>query len=627
MPNITSKKAFKMFERSLLYIILTIACLAPLPFGSDRPLPLAIIIFINGLLGIYWGVYAIKDHKIIHIPIRKIKWPAILIATVVCWIIIQLMPLNLNHISSTFWQELNELIPGARIYGSISVNPVESLSNLSKILSYIIIFWLSLQLAHNIKNAKTILLAIAASGAAYAIYGIFINSFDIDKVLWLNKVAYTDSVTATFINRNNYATYAGITLITSLALFIDNLFDKGAYKASFNAEILRRTFTVSLPYLLMVLINLTALLLSNSRAGIFSSLVGVFAFMLLNSFYGSGKKSRKIITITYLLLVPLFIIVFTAASYKPGERLSQIGSDAGLRGAIYSITANAIKDTPFLGVGLGGFTDIFKVYRNESIPIWMDTLTDHAHNSYLELALELGIPASLILITAFGIIFIQCFKGLKNRRKNNHIPAIAISSTILISTHALFDFSAQIPAIMIAFLVILATGLAQSYSSRKNLIEYKKHRIILATAAITIGCVLALSAIWQSYIFSSGENANGYKKRGIENIELAFNNNLTAEERIELLSESEKYFQRSLEFVPTDAYNTAYLAYTKILLNNDSRQISKFLATSINNNFYDKNLIRFRLQLIPIIEAGANEQEMEIFNRQLKTSTQGNTNK
>jgi O-antigen ligase len=68
------------------------------------------------------------------------------------------------------------------------------------------------------------------------------------------------------------------------------------------------------------------------------------------------------------------------------------------RQAIWRTTGQAVADSFPFGTGLGSFAEVYRLYEN---PETVDsTYVNHAHNDYLELALELGL-AGLVLIVLF----------------------------------------------------------------------------------------------------------------------------------------------------------------------------------------------------------------------------------
>ncbi|WP_169776431.1 O-antigen ligase, partial [Escherichia coli] len=68
---------------------------------------------------------------------------------------------------------------------------------------------------------------------------------------------------------------------------------------------------------------------------------------------------------------------------------------------VFVMVVDAIKTSPWTGIGLGTFQDVFPAYRTGDLT--SRGLWDKAHNSYLENALELGIPAMLALHLAIGL--------------------------------------------------------------------------------------------------------------------------------------------------------------------------------------------------------------------------------
>src|SRR5438128_16110 len=109
-------------ERHILHALIAIICLAPLPFGSDRPLPMAIITTVIGALSIYWGIFAAKEKIFVRISLGRIKLVAIAIGIVLLFALLQIIPFNITAISNEFWSAAQQFSPGQKIRSSISVN-------------------------------------------------------------------------------------------------------------------------------------------------------------------------------------------------------------------------------------------------------------------------------------------------------------------------------------------------------------------------------------------------------------------------------------------------------------------------------------------------------------------------
>ncbi|MCC7367569.1 MAG: O-antigen ligase family protein [Chloroflexi bacterium] len=76
-----------------------------------------------------------------------------------------------------------------------------------------------------------------------------------------------------------------------------------------------------------------------------------------------------------------------------------------------------LRDYPFLGVGPGNYPTAYERYY---IPPWREAL-GHAHNYYLNMAAEAGIPGMLALLLVLGM----AFRGLKRRIQATSPSALA----------------------------------------------------------------------------------------------------------------------------------------------------------------------------------------------------------
>ena len=89
-------------------------------------------------------------------------------------------------------------------------------------------------------------------------------------------------------------------------------------------------------------------------------------------------------------------------------------------------------------------------------------------NTYLELLLELGIPAALLLLFGLGWIVAHCARGALTRKRDQHAANIAVGASVLVGLHALVDFSIQLQGVALSYAALLGAGYAQSWSSREN---------------------------------------------------------------------------------------------------------------------------------------------------------------
>lgn len=454
-------------KKLIFWPLLGIVLLAPLPFASVLQWAWAPIGLLIGLLLFAWCLVAILSPNAVTVPIGRIWAPVAFFAIAALWAAVQIAPFTPADWHHPMWTEAAALLDVEAI-SRVSVNPFETGSALLKLLTNAGVFWLALQFGADRNTAKSVFYAVALTGVFYAVYGLFIEFSGQQTVLWVEKQAYRENLTSTFINRNSYATYAGIGLVCLTAIILKrftklaerDLTQKQKLRLFVHAITEREWWII----LLWVVVG-TALFLSDSRAGVASTCLGLLVFIASMGFARDVSRSvrRKLGAAMLLAFVALFLVSGSTLSTRIGQLT---GPDTQLvRQAIYALSADAIDDAPILGSGYGTFPDIFHLYRTETSLLW--SRADKAHNTYLENALELGIPAAAALVLAIAGIAFVCARGIRNRRRDAYFPATGLAVTVLVGVHSIPDFSLQIPAVALTYSLILGVACAQSWSSRE----------------------------------------------------------------------------------------------------------------------------------------------------------------
>ncbi len=444
--------------------------LAPLPFASNRPWSWSLLSMIVGLLMLAWAIGAWRDKEMVAIGWRRV-WPFLVMFTViVCWFILQAgawTPDTWHHPS---WDAAAAAL-GEPLDGAISVDPAMTRTALMRLLSYAGIFWLALQFGRNDQNARTIFWSIALAGFVYSIYGMVIEFSDLNMVLWYERWSYVDSVTSTFINRNSYATYAGLTLLAVLGLTF-NEFRRSAVGGMMSISGFRwllEQITGPLGLLLLMVATIgSALLLTGSRGGISSFTVGV---LILSLGFVLSPGSRPTFGLIITAACSLLVAGLMALS---GElvlsRFDSVTVDAAGRANFYRVVLDAILADPWVGTGYGTFEVSFPMVRDATI--MTPLLLDKAHNSYLEFAFEAGVPIFALMIGLLGGLGALCVHGVWKRRENRLFPCVGAAAAALVAVHALVDFSIQIPAVAVVFAALLGVASAQSLRHRRLIKEH-----------------------------------------------------------------------------------------------------------------------------------------------------------
>jgi len=449
-------------------LVITVG-LAPLPLASNRPWAWGVLGASVGIQLVAFSLAALFDRSLIQLEWRRYGAALVAFAVLVVWFFVQQSTMTPDSWHNPLWREASGLL-GTPLKGSIAIDPGAARETILRLITYAGVFFLAIQLCRARAYAKIALWSLTIAGTIYAVYGLVMQLGHFDMVLWYEKWAYPGSLTSTFVNRNSFAAYCGLTLIASLAL-LSHLSDKSLRHGVFSRfGLLHFVETATLgPYLLLVstVVITTALLFTQSRGGFGATFVGAIALALSLRLAGRQRRAAGRLPIFALsLVIGAVILVSFSGSGLIGRVSDYAGNETG-RGVIYALTLRAIGDHPLLGVGLGGFHDTFQMYRDDRLDFLVATF-DRAHNTYLELALEIGLPAfCLMLAILIGIVAV-CARGLLTRQRDFVYPAAGLGATALMALHSVVDFSLQIPAIAVAYALLLGTAYAQSFPTRRG---------------------------------------------------------------------------------------------------------------------------------------------------------------
>lgn len=452
---------------TIFYSLLAVIFLSPLPYGSNRPWSWSLCSLLVAILGTIWAVqfFVAKRKAPFFQHIKSMTDVVVLFFIVVCWALIQASTYFATDLNHPLWQMQNELLQSSS--GSISLIPADTLTLLMRLLSYALVFWLALCYSQDAYKARQVFYSLMIAGFVYSAYGLIMSFGDFKPL----EVAYRGDVTGSFVSRNHFATFAGLTLLCTLALLSDSVTAASKYNIGGNLGLqrfLEKLIVRSYFPLLVFFVIGTALILTHSRGGFLSSLLGL---IVLLAALNANKSSRNIYVIW---IFTGFIVVGGVVFYVSSEgllgRLNAQGLTDAAREEVYELTWNAILTNPWTGFGLGSFEEVFPLYKSLDVAGGIDqpSLWDYAHNTYLESIFELGFPAALALFYCFLRLAGICVKGLLLRKKDWIYPATGFAATCLIAAHANVDFSMQIPAIPYTYALLMGAACAQSFSTRSK---------------------------------------------------------------------------------------------------------------------------------------------------------------
>jgi O-antigen ligase len=240
----------------------------------------------------------------------------------------------------------------------------------------------------------------------------------------------------------------------------------------------------SLMLLLVAILVFVAIVFSLSRMGLVSALFSLALLAVLASVGRRfGRVNWKLLAACVAIGTALAVWIGAAPVVDHFARLSHDEPLAAENGegrvAEWKSVAELIRQHPWTGVGLGCFEFAFTRVQSTQLTL----IADHAHNDYLELAAELGIPGAILF---FSLIFFVVARAARttlrsrlnagpshpapSRSAQSHfspsnldralcIGAVAGASALLV--HSTADFNLYIPANALVFAVLLGMAYSQ----------------------------------------------------------------------------------------------------------------------------------------------------------------------
>lgn len=434
----------------------------PFWFGGNRPWVWAVnAIYFCGLVAVYEARLLSTSGR--HpVAIRRVR-PAVAGVVVAClWSLVQTgtwLPTVFEH---PVWQAARDALQ-LDIAGSISINRGASAVAMLRLITAAGVFWLALQLCRGARRARFLVQAVAAIGAAYAVYGIVAFVMFPGTILWFEKMSYVDSLTATFVNRNSYATYAAIGLVCAVSLVVSEIVRGPGLSGNAGrhvANLLAGITGAAGAWLAAALVIALALMLTGSRGGIAAALAGLVSGLALALL--QRRTNRRLAAAAGVATAVAVGSVAMAFGDMLAGRLGAFGFQSDDRLAVYATVLRSIADRPVLGFGYGTFEQVFPIYRDTSVGalgVW-----DKAHNTLLEVVQGLGIAVAAIFMLGAGWLVWRCFSGAFTRRCVASVPLAACAASVAVLSHALVDFSLQIQAVTLTWIALVGAGVAQSWS-------------------------------------------------------------------------------------------------------------------------------------------------------------------
>ncbi len=466
------------------WILVFILAFSPLPLASVNPIWSALYGLLVGGGLIAYVLEHWRSRRTIPVPPALLWLAAVLVGLVAAWGYLQAMPGLLPALQHPFWAETAALLSLPEMPGYLSLAPEQSVQVATRFLIYLgfglLVFWHS----RWERNALLLLKIFVGLQGAYALYGLTVYYAGWETILWFEKTAYQGVLTSTFVNRNSYATYAGLGVLAALALtlrFVRQTVDSEQSQRSKLRELIEAVTSRGWLLPLILILCFLVILLTQSRMGLIATMVG--AATLLGVWVSRLKpgQARTLGGILLVVLLSLLALNLVLSGGLTADRFNRLFEQGDGRFQVYPLIQEAILARPWTGHGLGSFATAFAAYRDASVTAFFD----RGHCDYLELIMDVGWPAAMAMFAAFALLLLAAWRA---GRKDGHaeLALLSMAATVQIAVHSTVDFSMQIPAVVFAYLTVALVGLGKRHkrglTSRPRSLPASERRSIFTQA-------------------------------------------------------------------------------------------------------------------------------------------------
>jgi O-antigen ligase len=430
---------------------------APLPLASNRSWALGLLSIWVWLV-LFLALYEqLRSGRPVMSQLKHAKWPLLCLGSFAMLIFVQLVGSG---------SEVVEKISPWLIDKTISLDPYNTRQYLLATLCYLAAFVLTQLLVRRESDVLLLLVAFIFSGVVQSLVAILLFASKAEYNYFFMHFTQGDRASGTFANWDHLAGYLEMCLSLGVGLMLSRSSGETVGKQSIRnriVAILKFLLSVKMLVRLMLIVMVIALVLTHSRMGnaaFFISLLLVGAFGMM-----ANKRIRK--SAFWLLLSLVLVDVLIVGQWIGVDRVVQRlqGTAISTENARGEETLEqrilpareslpAIMERPWLGFGGGTFYTAFPRFKQDDLLPYYD----HAHNDYIEIAMDTGILgfSLLAMVVLLSIWRLRLLWSFSQPRINRGVAFGVSMAMLCMLIHGFVDFNLQIPANALTFTIVVA---------------------------------------------------------------------------------------------------------------------------------------------------------------------------
>ena len=317
-------------------------------------------------------------------------------------------------------------------------------------------------------------LVVAALSAAFAVLQVATGP---NSAPVLFGTAHRGFGVGLFVNRNHFALFLLIALVIAALPGVLPRLERAQDRKIAQWGLRAGAF---------VLLTL-GVLATLSRTGVFLLPVALASAILISQ----RARVRPLVLLAGAGAAALFALVLRTAAPVAAllERFATVAEDK--RFEYWGNTALAVRESLPLGTGLGSFTYVYPTY--EPLGQVRFEVVNHAHSDLLELALEGGVPA-LLLLAGWLVVIALAIRHARKRAQDRYerlLPLVVAVATGLALAASATDYPLRMRTISVVLALLVGLVLPSSVGDA----ERSPADVPLARRAL-IGAPLAVVALY-----------------------------------------------------------------------------------------------------------------------------------
>ena len=359
----------------------------------------------------------------------------------IVWCALQLVPLP-----RWLWSRLGDrsvLVEGLELLGlpinqtmPISFSPSEGRLSLAATAPPFVLFMIASILGWR-KGASRLCWAVPIIGALSVLLGFAQVLTENSAQLYFYENTNPSSPVGVFANVNHQACFLAMCL-PFMAAAIRQVGDNWR---SGDEDYAKAIACAALSLLLLI-----GVLAAGSGAGYLLLVPALVLSVMIARKPSSSKKIQIKLPFVVMATAVLSAILVASSSILGGIGLTGLDTSRASRIEIWSLTGEVAADHWLLGTGLGSFDEVYRLYEDPDTVT--RTFVNHAHNDYLQLVVEFGLPGAFIVglgLLFFGYLFFRVWS--QHGDEHRHLKRAAATALLIALLHSFVDYPLRTPAV------------------------------------------------------------------------------------------------------------------------------------------------------------------------------------